>query len=506
MTKTHVVNLHIVNNLPYDLTFAHEYFRFGGLADGQSWPTTIAANGGTADVECCESSGSLLGCSGWVQYTPPSSIGGNAYFCFSNLAAGQNGIDIGGTTSVYDAMTSQYDFPATRAFLLNGPIWMTGSIQSTSGDHNQANYTVNALNLSVITEANIQMTDVMAVFNNIPVTPSYRKYYECGDSPTTAAGLLTSHFKGISVYGDKVILSHTNLGLLLPNANGKMIVADLRSGPTQAKTEGTFDTFHPGWAHPCSSQACGSFMAQGIQKNADGAMPSKIEILDIRNTAVNQRPTLLGVIDRPEDGINGVGMTKMAGPDGKYLVAAVNGNKLRIYKSRTSSLIGNGSPQFDQVLAIDDFAESGAGLGLLTQTDGSIFLLTMNADDDGSNSEVCLYQYLDGATPALSERLARLELPVTDTSGSVATAERDKYLILPVPVLGPVLFAMLTIGKNFLNSSFRWGKGIAITSASTIELYASDRNDLSLSSIPAVGSKQDFSVLVWASTPPPACR
>ena len=66
-------------------------------------------------------------------------------------------------------------------------------------------------------------------------------------------------------------------------------------------------------------------MAQGIQQTADGDQPSEIEILDIRNTAVNQRPTLLGVIDRPEAGTNGVGMTKMAGPDGKYLVAAVNG-------------------------------------------------------------------------------------------------------------------------------------------------------------------------------------
>jgi hypothetical protein len=87
-------------------------------------------------------------------------------------------------------------------------------------------------------------------------------------------------------------------------------------------------------------------------------------------------------------------------------------------------------------------------------------------------------------------------------SDSITTLEKDMAAIaLWSPAFGAALYLLLKLyGAAMLNSSFRWGKGLAITANDAIELYASDRNVLPLSAIPLVGSDQDFSVLVWTTT------
>jgi len=217
-------------------------------------------------------------------------------------------------------------------------------------------------------QRDLQHDDVVSVFNSIPTTSSYRKYYQCADLPTSLTGLAQSHFKGIAAYGDKMIFSHTDLDF--PAAqNGKIIVADFLPGAGLAATEGTFDTLHRGWPHPCSMQACGSFMALGIQASASspGSDVSEIQVLWISQTAVNGAPVLIGTIERPSLGVNGVGFTKMTDAmGGLYLIAAVNGNTLTLYQSESPSLM-DGTPAFNEIFETDSFPESGAGLALLTQ-------------------------------------------------------------------------------------------------------------------------------------------
>jgi hypothetical protein len=374
-------------------------------------------------------------------------------------------------------------------------------LQRTLSDTTHAADALEQVDMEKIVEANLQLNDVVSVFNNIPTTPSYRKYYQCSDLPTSCTGMVQSHFKGIASYGDKMIFSHTNLDVV-PTVNGKMIVADLLPGPGLAATEETFDTLHPGWPHPCSMQACGSFMALGIQASAcsPGSDVSEIQILDIRRAEVNGPFALIGTIERPQIGVNGVGFTKMAGANGLYLIAAVNGNTLTLYRSLYPQLMIDGFQEnavFNEIFTTDSFAESGAGLALLTQADGSIFLLTMNVDDDGTNSKACLYQVtnIEGPSPSPAlNKVGEVNLPVTDLSDTVSDLE--KYVDSMYPELSWLLAAL---GAKVLNSSFRWGKGLAITSPTTIELYASDRNVIPLSHFSAIGSRKDFSVVVWAS-------
>ena len=371
----------------------------------------------------------------------------------------------------------------------------------------------------IITPSNLEMNDVESVFDNISTSPS-RRYYKCSEAPTSLEGMIPSHFKGIAFFADKLIFSHTNLG---PNAsNGKYIIADGVDYGDQGSTNETFDTPpHPdNWCHPCGSQACGSFMAMGIQKTADGSQPSEIQIYDIRMAQTNQPIQLIGSIKR-SSGINGVAITKETGNDGKYIVAGVQGNRLTVYKSKSSSLIPNGadrsaSVEFTIVIPECDFDASGAGLALVTQTDGAIYLFSLNADDDGSHSQVNLYKLEDlQSGQAKCSRLKEKQLPVTVMSDSVTLFEAYfSALVLglvslpPLSILIPLGFSVAGLSalilwvkkKNldrYLNSSFRWGKGLKITSPDTIEIYVTDRNVFPLSKIPMIGSNKDFSVLVW---------
>jgi hypothetical protein len=348
--------------------------------------------------------------------------------------------------------------------------------------------------------ANLQMNDVQAAFAALPAQAT-RQYYECPTLPTDAAGLLESHFKGVARFGNKLIFTHTNLDPFCSNKNGKYLIGDIIRSGDQGQIDQVGDTAHPGWCHPCAAQACGSFMAMGIQQAASGSGSkiSEIQIYDLRNCLDGEPITLLGTIQRPDDGINGVGMTKEAGPDGRYIVAGVNGNALTVYRSTTSSLLPWGTSRFVEVLQVPDFPDSGAGLALITQTDGAIFLISMNADDDGTNSLITLYKLDLDSVPSACFILAQKAMLVPGMSESLTDLER--YLENSDPPWGAVLSALLKLGNGMLNSSFRWGKGLSITSSTSMEIYATDRNVLPLSHLPKSVSKKDFSVVVWASSP-----
>jgi hypothetical protein len=487
MSKTHVINLTITNNTGKALMLDDDWFDHGGLADGYSWPTSIAP-GSVATAQCCEASWSPFGCSGWVKYTLN---GQPLYFCFSNPAAGSNGIDIGAATSVWNDMQGHY-FPVGRGVQLADGTWVAAMICSSGGDINEASWNVTMCDMQVV-PANLELQNVEAVHAKFPTTGT-RRYYECDNAPTNLPSLALSHFKGISSFAGKLLFTHTNLSIPVPT-NGKYLIADLISDGDQGATDGTFDTFHPTWLHPCSSQACGSFMAMGIQRNASSVV-SEIQIFDIRMSQVNQPITLLGTIKRPSDGVNGVGMTKETGANGRYLVAGGNGSNLSIYRSNSPSLMPTAA--FTQIASWTDFPDSGAGLALITQQgDGTIYLFALNADDSGANNQMNLYRLnLNGNPPAYTQ-VSTKDMQIPGMSDSVTLLK--EYSLAAGPFLAGLLAAF---GASVLNSSLRWGKGLAITSQNTIEVYASDRNCLSLSHIPVVGSNKDFSLVVWDSGQP----
>ncbi|MDQ1833487.1 hypothetical protein [Massilia scottii] len=356
--------------------------------------------------------------------------------------------------------------------------------------------------------ANLQMDDVQTAFLAMPEQGN-RQYYACPTPPTDPAGLLESHFKGVASFADKLIFTHTNLDPCwdpsAPSADGKYLIGDIVGSGGQGEIDEVGDTAPSGWPHPCAAQACGSFMAMGIQKSASGSGSdaSEIQVYDLRDCLLGQPITVLGTIERPEDGINGVGMTKEAGPDGKYLIAGVNGRVLTVYRSTTSTLVPWGATKFVQVLKVCDFPASGAGLALITQTHGGVFLVSLNADDDGANSRIGLFKLDLDATPPACIPLLKKEMNIPGMSDSLTILEA--YLDAQ-PLWGPVLGGLLKLGSNLLNSSFRWGKGLSITSAASMEIYATDRNVVPLSHLPDSGSKKDFSVVVWASSPTPPRR
>lgn len=494
----HQVTLTIKNNAASPLLLDHQWFNHGSV-DGDV-PTTIAANS-QAVIEC---SGGIFGTSGWLKYTYN---GAPLFFCFSNPTVGRNAIEFGSSPSAWDSMGGQY-FPGNRAVAGTGTDWLTATIQSTGGDVNNASFSVQYCDVGVVTPANIELNDVVATFNNVSNFAS-RTYYKC-PAGIPSATLMQSHFKGIARYADKLILTHTNL--LFTESNGKYLIAQAAGGATQAGVNQIYDTMHDGWQHPCSSQACGSFMAMGIQKSesGDGSKHSEIQILDIRRAQVNQPLTLIATIEHPTDGVNGVAMTKEHGPDGCYLVAGINGRVLTLYRSLTSDLLVPGV-QFFEFESITEFSESGAGLALVTQTDGSIYLITLNADDDGNNDTMGLYAITYQAGVADSFTIHSVPnnspraMPIQDQSDVVALIPEYAALSVTInPEIRVALTALAVMDKaksNLFNNSFRWGKGLAITSPANIEVYASDRDALPLSQIVEPSTDHDFSVLTWSSRP-----
>ncbi len=273
------------------------------------------------------------------------------------------------------------------------------------------------------------------------------------------------------------------------------MLADQIVNAYQGEIEQTFTTLHDGWPHPCSAQACGSYLAMGIQQSdtAPGSDVSEIQILDIRGLQVNQPAILIQTIHIPDSGVNGVGMTREAGDDGRYIVAGVNANFLTVWRSQGPSP----SSPFTQILPPTAFEESGTGLALITQEgDGGVYILTINADGPNENSRLGLFKLdLTTSPPTCSPRLGTKNIPIETLSDSVKILEEYSAIII---------FAALVIAKygaDQLNTSFRYGKGLAILSPYTIELYGSDRNVWPFSSMPApVDSDKDFSVLAWSSS------
>lgn len=359
-----------------------------------------------------------------------------------------------------------------------------------------------AADLDII-PASPQLNDVQAAFAALP-TQGRREYYECKVLPTAPTGMFESHFKGVAAFGDKLIFTHTDLDPICPALHGKYLIGGVIFTGDQGQIDLVGDTAHTGWCHPCGAQACGSFMAMGIQKSAsgNGAAKSEIQIYDIRNALHDQPISLIGTIPRPNDGINGVAMTKEDGADGKYIVAGVNGTSLTIYRSTHSSLLSGGPMEFNVIFQTDQFSASGAGLALITQVGGDTYLVSMNADDDGSNSEIALYQLYLKAAPYACVPVpgATKSMAIPGMSESITLLET--YLATIPPPWGPLLAGLLELGSGILNSSFRWGKGLSITTPDSIEIYATDRNVLPISHIPQINSKKDFSLVVWAGGRP----
>ncbi|MGM3175703.1 phosphatidylinositol-specific phospholipase C [Dickeya lacustris] len=105
-SKSHAVNLTILNYSGLELTYFDDWFDTGGVGDGQCWPKSIP-NRHIGTVQCYEKNYAVTGCSGYATY---KTITKNIAFSFSNPLAGENKIGVGTLGPIiWDAMTAHYD-------------------------------------------------------------------------------------------------------------------------------------------------------------------------------------------------------------------------------------------------------------------------------------------------------------------------------------------------------------------------------------------------------------
>ena len=454
MSKTNIVEVNIVNNTTFTFTFASVHFEQGGLAEGEEWPQTIQP-GNELNVKC---TGVHKGCSGWVAYKSGKSYPypSKLYFAFANRA--ENKVGVGQTPEAWNKM-KPHKLPVQEVYpeYDRSGKYMTVNISSTNGETNHALWVIN----KVDTTADIpihKVEDVKKLYASIK-EDGVGMYYKLRSSDKS----IYSHFKGVGALKDKLIFTHTNIAPVT-GGNGLYLIGNkIAPNKDGAVIEAVYETVHdPAWGHPGGGQVCGNYMAVGIQKSDDSGY-SEIQIYDIRNTQVNREMKLVTSIPKG-GGINGVGMTKQAGKDGRYIIICSQGEKLNVYRSNQSNMSSDMTFTCLTYVCAGvkplNHIHGGAGLGLITQEDGKLFFIGMHASDDGP-STLNLYELTIENDNATYERVANEKTLSTHSS---------------------------VTDSNFSKTSFRWGKGLSITSPDSIEIYATDRNILKDST---------FSMVTW---------
>lgn len=510
MSKTHIVNVIITNNTDKTLSYDRDWFDSGRLGTNTHWPKTIAA-GETVKTYCCEKNSSLAGCSGWVKY---KLNGHSLCFAFSNPSSGSNKVGLSTSQKIWNSMDDHYTCMFKQAIELADNEYVISEIRSSSGKTNNAEFVIESYVKPPMSESNPLMNDVEATFDEIS-EKGQRNYYK-SELPIDIDDMINSHFKGVALFNDKLIYSHTNVPLSDSGDSknrGKYLEAYQVTCGNQGYVDRIYKSQPEGWCHPGGEQVCGSYMAVGIQKGAMDMKESKIQIYDIRNVEVNADIELLGEIER-DDAINGCAMTKELGNDGKYIVAGIQDNILTVYKSKCSRLVSDDSglpfgTGFEEIGAIK-MHKTFPGIALATQADGKVYLFGFDGDPGKSNT-IYLYQLDIQNIKNISQPLKPIktkEMLIPGMSDSVKNFKTEVLalsttagVLLPPPfnIIGAAgvkqLKKLLNDYEDELSTSFRWGKGLTITSANDVEVYATDRNVL-----PLFESDKNFSVVTWKSS------
>lgn len=141
MSKSHTVKLTITNNTNQEMNYQSDSFDSGRLADGGSWPATIAS-GKSEIIECCEKDWSAVGCSGYVNYSLGDGI---VTLAFSNPTIGENKLGVGvGNKQVWDRIEGHKYEPFIEEFEIGSQRYFA-ACKCTGGKINNASIALSAL-------------------------------------------------------------------------------------------------------------------------------------------------------------------------------------------------------------------------------------------------------------------------------------------------------------------------------------------------------------------------
>ncbi|KZL22963.1 hypothetical protein [Pseudovibrio sp. WM33] len=481
MQKDHRIRLEITNNTSSIFTFEQAHLEYGQLADDSEWPKEITADGGQVTVECDEANRSVAGCAGWVKYksaSPENPI--SIYFAFANPIGNVNKIDAGISGQIYETMTSQL-LPVQRIFPTKGSeghYWAVDA-RSTNGKTNDARFVIESGDATEIIPENPQLENAAATFDSVNANSGGTGYY------FTIHPSVYSHFKGVGAFDSKLIFTHTNV--MTDDQQGIYMIGNKipkKYGGSDI-IQATYNTEHdPAWGHPGGVQVCGSYMALTLEKSDKGNTRSEVQIYDVRPTAKNKPMKLLTTIPREDSGVNGAGMTKeksVGEEKGKYIVIAGDSPGLSVYRSQTTDI--SAQTQFDLIQLIskkdlpDTFSPEG-GFALATQEDGQLFIFTMHGTDrsfglyrlqiqgdhSASVTEVRAPILLETGASSSADAETRYD----DTSNAISLADIKARYKPDTDMMWP----------SDLGANFRWGKGLQITSSTSIEIFATSRSAL----------------------------
>jgi hypothetical protein len=244
--------------------------------------------------------------------------------------------------------------------------------------------------------------------------------------------MLGSHVQGIARHGDYYYLTHNNKGY----SKGFLLVMD------SERMIAELDTPTEHYNHPGGIQIIGDFLTMSLE-NSD-ASSSFVRFYSLQDP---KRPELLStMIVRQNKGCGAVGITSYTrGGAGYYLVAAYDNGKTDFYESNGKRL-GDPELAFHEV-GSDSLKNTGfSELCLVTQADGQIYGVGFWVQGDASYEDHCTLLSYD---------------PSTRTMAFVD----DRHMYTK---MGGVV--------GIAGVHFRWGAGLALTSNTAMDFYATQRN------------------------------
>ena len=277
---------------------------------------------------------------------------------------------------------------------------------------------------------NPKIKDVPAAFDNVDKNGHLHEFH----GEPWVPDMVESHVQGIARYGDYYYLTHNNKGyskgflLVLDNTTQKMILK--------------LDTPKENYNHPGGIQVIGDYLAVSLE-NSDhnSSFVLFYSLKDPRN------PELMSLeIARSDKGCGTVGITNFTRHGTEYyLVAAYDNGKTDFYESNGQPLADAGL-QFTKVSSCD-FKNTGfAEMCLVTQQDNKVY---------------CIGFWVDGTI--VFDDYCTLLLYDRDQHSVDKLKERHMYT-----THGGV--------KGLAGVHFRYGSGLRITSDTSMDFYATQRN------------------------------
>ena len=277
---------------------------------------------------------------------------------------------------------------------------------------------------------NLRLTDVRQAFDAIPAKGVNHTF---SGHPIFVFEPI-SHIQGIARYGSYYLATHNSVIA----STGDILLYSIRRG----EYLDIFPTAVDGYRHPGGCQVIGDYLAVPVEKDTESFI--NFYYLGTLDSQAKLHP-LTARIHRNSHKAGAAGITDVGrGADRRYVVAVYDDSKVTIYRSNGYAL-DNVNCAFDELFTSAPGGRGADNLCMLTDVGNQVYFVAMTST----------------GSPLPDKDWAELYRVDFENERFVLQETREFHSTGEPP-------------RNDIH--FRWGAGLTITSATTIELYCTKRH------------------------------